>query len=45
MSEDEDDVAIVLEAIDFMLTLQSLKPEHRRELERVKTAVESRVDD
>jgi len=43
--QDEDDVAIVLEAIDFMLTLQSLKPDRRRELARVKALVESRTDD
>jgi hypothetical protein len=44
-SADEDDVAIVLEAIDFMLTLRSLRPEDRREVERIKGAVESRAGD
>jgi hypothetical protein len=39
----EDDVAIVLEAIDFMLTLESLSPEDRRRLDQVKVEVERRT--
>ena len=40
-SPEEDDRAIVIEAIDFLLTLDGVTADMRHELERIKSQVEN----